>query len=315
MISVHGRPESGSLEHWLRAIKLKPSSIIAVVLDGSENMAHARHILEKLHSQPTTRLQIQLLHGHLNDDCRIELPKDGAPLCLLTTEAFFNRDLSVRFDVVYDDCQVHRQAVENVPHFGLMLTLKTFVVNPSTLASRRNFVQSRIRATYRPRSENVDGNPAGEPAELKSCNASAHHEVAHPLLDFPLPRPKLSWRPDGSLAFDKEKTRCEEISINMLPMANLLHDAAEIDALAVAERHALIAMVVASQVTSNLPRIFESVARTSFDRGKRMAAAMSTGSGSRHRRKKSAERARRHSQSCVVPSSLVAASNRTQLRR
>ena len=140
MIFVHGRKRQSSFELWLRSIVVTANGNIAIVLDGSESMAMARKQL--LRDNAKKNPQVRILHAHLHDE-RVEPPSDGLPFVLLTTEAFYTRDLGVKFDAVYDDCQVHRIAIEQVPTFGLMATLKTFIVNQRELESRKAKARQR----------------------------------------------------------------------------------------------------------------------------------------------------------------------------
>ena len=246
---------------------MSDSCCIAIVLDGSENMKHARRLLLELHAKK--RLVVKLLHAHLRDERGLQAPEDGAPFCLLTTEAFYSRSISVHFTEVHDDCQVHRLSIEEVPGFGLVLTKKTFILMPSDLKKRWRTVQCRLTGcAFLPRAPIITNTASCEPPDLKIRNSTACREIVHPFLDFPLPKPKLFWQSDVTLAFDGRALQSEEISINMLPLANLLLDAADIEKFSVEQRYALIAMVAASQITSNLPKIFESVARVSFERSK-----------------------------------------------
>ena len=209
--------------------------------------------------------QISMLHATLHDDVNIKLPSDERPFILLTTEAFYKRDLRIKFDAVYDDCQVHRQAIEQVRTFGLMATLKTFVISTRELESRQQMARRNASkwGAFKPRTASVAGCVDGEPADLQARNAALCKDVKHPMIGFSLPKPKLLWR-NGSWHYELEHSRGDPLDVNALPLANLLFDAADAEAFAASQRLALVATVCASQITSNMPRIFESVARATF---------------------------------------------------
>jgi hypothetical protein len=86
-------------------------------------------------------------------------------------------------------------------------------------------------------------------------------EVKHPLVGFPMQTPKFTTKN----VYEPERNRRELISINHLPLANLLFDAAEVTAFSPLQRQAILLLVCASQVTAALPRIFTGVNRTTFD--------------------------------------------------
>ena len=133
-ISVHGRLNENTFREWLGAplAKLRANGAIAIILDGSESMSMARNIVEKIIKE---HVNFTMLHAHLNDE-KVVRPDDGKPFCLLATETLYRRELTIQLDAVYDDCQVHRESVEDVPTFGLVATLKTFLVPQPDLDRR-----------------------------------------------------------------------------------------------------------------------------------------------------------------------------------
>ena len=284
---VHGRKEQSSFEMWVRTIKVENGHRVAVVLDGSESMSLARAELLRVHGKKNP--QLSMLHAHLHDE-KIEPPSDGLPFVLLTTEAFYKRDLGITFDAVYDDCQVHRVAIEQVPSFGLMATLKTFVISQRELESRQQKARKNASkwGTFIPRAPSVAGCVDGEPADLATRNDELCKDVRHPMLRFPLAKPKFSWS-NGLLRYEPERNRTDPLDINALPLANLLFDAADAEALAPSERLALVATVCASQVTSNLPRIFESVSRATFSGRKEGGGAGAKAAVTSHEKKHARE--------------------------
>jgi len=284
---VHGRKEQSSFEMWVRTIKVENGHRVAVVLDGSESMSLARAELLRVHGKKNP--QLSMLHAHLHDE-KIEPPTDGLPFVLLTTEAFYKRDLGITFDAVYDDCQVHRVAIEKVPSFGLMATLKTFVISQRELESRQQKARKNASkwGTFIPRAPSVAGCVDGEPADLAARNDELCKDVRHPMLRFPLAKPKFSWS-NGLLRYEPERNRTDPLDINALPLANLLFDAADAEALAPSQRLALVATVCASQVTSNLPRIFESVSRATFSGRKEGGGAGAKATVTPHEKKRARE--------------------------
>ena len=262
-IRVHGRKQQSSFDTWVASIQVTAGCKIAVVLDGSESFQMALKQLRRQHEKKNP--QISMLHATLHDDVNIKLPSDGRPFILLTTEAFYKRDLRIKFDAVYDDCQVHRQAIEQGRTFGLMATLKTFVISTRELESRQQMARRNASkwGAFKPRTASVAGCVDGEPADLQARNAALCKDVKHPMIGFSLPKPKLLWR-NGSWHYEPEHSRGDPLDVNALPLANLLFDAADAEAFAASQRLALVATVCASQITSNMPRIFESVARATF---------------------------------------------------
>ena len=218
-IRVHGRKQQSSFDTWLASIHVTAGCKIAVVLDGSESFQMALKQLRRQHEKKNP--QISMLHATLHDDVNIKLPSDGRPFILLTTEAFYKRDLRIKFDAVYDDCQVHRQAIEQVRTFGLMATLKTFVISTRELESRQQMARRNASkwGAFKPRTASVAGCVDGEPADLQARNAALCKDVKHPMIGFSLPKPKLLWR-NGSWHYEPEHSRGDPLDVNALPLAN-----------------------------------------------------------------------------------------------
>ena len=261
MVLVHGRKgqRDSSFQAWLHSIPSKTlTSKVAIILDGSENMSTARSILLK--REP--KLQIVLLHAHLHDD-KLSRDLDRQAFVLLSTEAFYKRSLGIRFDAVYDDCQVHRTVVESDSQFGLTAVLKTYIVHERELETRKQMAAKKAKewGAFHPRATSVASCAEREPLDLQKRNAEACRKVAHPMLGFPLTKPKFRWAGD-MLEYDGQDDRRDTLDgatlVNVLPLANLLFDAAEAESFSDVERCQLVALVCASQITTNLPRLFES---------------------------------------------------------
>eukprot|EP01068_Selenidium_serpulae_P019135 Selendium_serpulae@DN6508_c0_g2_i1.p1 len=201
------------------------------------------------------RINIKWLHSHLADSQRIVAPSGGARFFLLATEAFFGRQIDVQFDAVFDQCQVHRKVVKSDPDFGLLRCMNTFSVKPSDVEKRRQQMGTKWIYHPYPGSDFIE-----EPADLEDSNKRACG--AHPLIGFRLWKPQLLWT-DDQLRLGN--TFRDELTINMLPLANLLLDAAVIDGLSAQRRIALVGLVVASQITANLPLVFECRGLDKFD--------------------------------------------------
>jgi len=259
-ISIHN---AESFEAWLRTIPEATlrSGNVAVILDGSIIMKKARSVLRNLHKDPYADRNRSWLrsHSHLHD--RVDHLSRGGPVCLLATETFYKRELGIEFVAVYDDCQVHRTAVISPLPFGIMECLHTFLVKEQELENRIQQA-ARIQCQFFPRAFSVDKCLDTEPVDLKKTNATSTQKVMHPMLGFPMVTPKIT-RNEHGIKYEPARNRNDNLSINHLPLANLLFDAAR-GTFSPEENHALLALICASQVTANLPHIFASPSRASF---------------------------------------------------
>ena len=257
---------SVKLTDWLDTIPYASLAgrTVAIILDGSVSMNIARSHLRYRFQDPKDKrrslITVKCLHGHLND-CREELASLPRPFVLLSTEAFYSGAVDV--DEVWDDCQVHRGFVGTYPFSGVVNCTKTFLVNEKVLNRRITFASNwwgaEFGSRFHPRATCAEQMVAEEmePATLEADNIRVESVVKHPMLGICMHVPKFVVRVGGHVKYNPDLTRAEMLSINQLPLANLIYDALTAPGMELAQRRALLALVCASQVTSNLAHIFE----------------------------------------------------------
>lgn len=272
---VHRR--LSSFEGWLHKIPrlMFGDGNVALVVGGSTDIHDARRIMGKRHPG----LHIEILHAHLHDDVSVKRLEEGR-CCLIATEALYRRPKLCRLvSWVYDDCQVHRITVLGFQALGKARCLRTYMANAQEM-ERRHKLAEEFDYAYSPRIKSQRAAPSNEqfdckeaePRDLAEAAIAAAKHVTHPLLGFSLAVPKLRYTRgvSGKPAIVYESGRSSELSINELPLANLLQGAAEEADLSGAQRAGLLALVAASQVTANAPTLFGDPARASFNNAETM---------------------------------------------
>ena len=269
-----------SFKGWLHSIPRSAFARgnVAVILGGSTDIYDARKLLRSADSNVPSDARFEILHAHLHGELDAPIEPNSRTV-LLATEAFYGREaLRSRFGAIYDDCQVHRLSVLDFEAFGLAECLRTYMASAPELTRRHEYCV-REGVSYHPRMAlpvthpDIRGCAASEPTDLASQRTAAVRCIEHPMLGFPLLTPRLRTGPQTTaLAHERGRGRLGDVTINALPLANLLDAARDYaQQYSDVERLALVALVAAAQVTAALPHLFGDPARASFHDAARVA--------------------------------------------